>query len=125
MERGIITINEMGMVTMPPIPVWMTLFEIADLFGIFPSDIRKIIRSIYKSHELDEQTTMRYLKISNRVSMDVYSLEMIVGIAFRLRSRESLFFRKYVLRQLLRESKSINYLMFKMKEKENDPFKFC
>lgn len=125
MERGIITINEIGMVTMPPIPVWMTLFEIADLFDVFPSDIRKIVRSIYKSHELDEQTTMRYLKISNRISMDVYSLEMIVGIAFRLRSRESLFFRKYVLRQLLRESKNINYLMFRKKEKENDPFNFC
>lgn len=125
MERGIITINEIGMVTMPPIPVWMTLFEIADLFGVFPSDVRKIVHSIYKSHELDEQTTMQYLKISNRISMDVYSLEMIVGIAFRLRSRESLFFRKYVLRQLLRESKSINCLMFKMKEKENEPFNFC
>lgn len=125
MERGMITINEMGMVTMPSIPIWMTLFEMADLFGVFPSDIRKIVRSIYKGHELDEQTTMRYLKISNRISMDVYSLEMIVGIAFRLRSRESLFFRKYVLRQLLRESKSINCLMFKMKEKKNDPFNFC
>ena len=125
MERGIITINEIGMVTMPPIPVWMTLFEIADLFDVFPSDIRKIVRSIYKSHELDEQTTMRYLKISNRISMDVYSLEMIVGIAFKLRSRGSLFFRKYVLRQLLRESKNINYLMFRKKEKENDPFNFC
>ena len=125
MERGIITINEIGMVTMPPIPVWMTLFEIADLFGVFPSDIRKIVHYIYKSHELDELTTMRYLKISNRISMDVYSLEMIVGIAFRLRSRESLFFRKYVLRQLLRESKNINYLMFRKKEKENDPFNFC
>ena len=110
---------------MPPIPVWMTLFEIADLFGVFPSDIRKIVHYIYKSHELDELTTMRYLKISNRISMDVYSLEMIVGIAFKLRSRGSLFFRKYVLRQLLRESKNINYLMFRKKEKENDPFNFC
>lgn len=125
MERGIITINEIGRVTMPPIPVWMTLFEIADLFGVFPSDIRKIVHYIYKSHELDELTTMRYLKISNRISMDVYSLEMIVGIAFKLRSRGSLFFRKYVLRQLLRESKNINYLMFRKKEKENDPFNFC
>ena len=123
MERGIITINEIGRVTMPPIPVWMTLFEIADLFGVFPSDIRKIVRSIYKSHELDEQTTMRYLKINNRISMDVYSLEMIVGIAFRLRSRESLFFRKHVLRQLLRENKSINYLMFRKKEKKNVPLR--
>lgn len=77
MDRGIITISETGAVTMPTTPVWMTLFEIADLFGVFSSDVRKIIRSAYKSRELDEQITMRYIKNGNRISMDVYSLEMI------------------------------------------------
>lgn len=62
MDRGIITISETGAVTMPTTPVWMTLFEIADLFGVFSSDVRKIIRSAYKSRELDEQITMRYIK---------------------------------------------------------------
>lgn len=41
MDRGIITISETGAVTMPTAPVWMTLFEIADLFGVFSSDVRK------------------------------------------------------------------------------------
>lgn len=41
MDRGIITISETGAVTMPTTPVWMTLFEIADLFGVFSSDVRK------------------------------------------------------------------------------------
>ena len=35
MDRGIITISEAGMVTIPTAPVWMTQFEIADLFGVF------------------------------------------------------------------------------------------
>ena len=43
MNRGIITINETGIVTMPKAPVWMTKFEIADLFGVFSCDIRKAI----------------------------------------------------------------------------------
>ena len=76
---------------MPTTPVWMTLFEIADLFGVFSSDVRKIIRSAYKSRELDEQITMRYIKNGNRISMDVYSLEMITAISFRICSRESTF----------------------------------
>ena len=67
MDRGIITISETGAVTMPTTPVWMTLFEIADLFGVFSSDVRKIIRSAYKSRELDEQITMRYIKNGNRM----------------------------------------------------------
>ena len=33
MNRGIITISETGVVTVPTAPVWMTQFEIADLFG--------------------------------------------------------------------------------------------
>ena len=39
MNRGIITINETGIVTMPKAPVWMTKFEIADLFGVFSCDV--------------------------------------------------------------------------------------
>ena len=38
MDRGIITISEVGMVTIPTAPVWMTQFEIADLFGVFSCD---------------------------------------------------------------------------------------
>ena len=34
MDRGIITISETGVVTIPTAPVWMTKFEIADLFGV-------------------------------------------------------------------------------------------
>ena len=43
MERGIITISATGAVIMPTAPVWMTLFEIADLFGVFSCDVHKAI----------------------------------------------------------------------------------
>ena len=49
--------------------------------------------------------------------MDVYSLEMITAISFRICSRESTFFRKYVLKKLLRENKNINYLLLGLNEK--------
>ena len=35
MDRGIISISETGAVTMSIAPVWMTQFEIANLFGVF------------------------------------------------------------------------------------------
>ena len=59
MKRGIITISETGAVIMPTAPVWMTQFEIADLFGVFSCDVRKAIRVIYKNKELNEADTMR------------------------------------------------------------------
>ncbi len=43
MERGTIAISETGVFTMPTAPVWMTKFEIADMFGVFSCDIRKAI----------------------------------------------------------------------------------
>ena len=46
MKRGIITISENGVVGVSIAPVWMTQFEIADLFGVFSCDIRKAIHAI-------------------------------------------------------------------------------
>lgn len=50
MDRGIITISEAGMVTIPTAPVWMTQFEIADLFGVFSCNIRKAIHATFHIH---------------------------------------------------------------------------
>ena len=90
MNRGIITINETGIVTMPKAPVWMTKFEIADLFGVFSCDIRKAIWAIYKNKELSETDTKKYIKQPDGISYDVYSLEMIIAIAFKICSKETL-----------------------------------
>ena len=100
MERGIITISESGVVSMPTAPVWMTKFEIADLFGAFSYDVRKLIRSIYKNKELNEADTMKYIKQPDGISYDVYSLEMVMAIAFRICSQDSMLFRQFVISKL-------------------------
>lgn len=96
MERGIITISKGGAVTMPTAPVCMTKFEIADLFGVFAYDIRKAIRQIYRNGELQEHETMKYIRQGENVNCDVYSLEMVVAIAFRINSIQSKVFRRYL-----------------------------
>ena len=100
MNRGIITISESGVVSMPTTPVWMTQFEIADLFGVFSCDVRKAIHSIYKNKELNEVDTMKYVKQPDGISCDVYNLEMVIAIAFRIRSKESMLFRQFVIGKL-------------------------
>lgn len=100
MDRGIITISETGVTTMPTVPVWMTQFEITDLFGVFSYDIRKAIHAIYKNKELVECDTMKYIKQSDGISYDVYSLEMVIAIAFRICSRESILFRRFVINEI-------------------------
>lgn len=100
MSRGIITISETGAVTIPTAPVWMTKFEIADLFGVCSCDVRKAIHVIYKNNELDKNKTMQYIKQPDGISYDVYNIEMIIAVAFRIRSRESILFRRFVISEI-------------------------
>ena len=100
MDRGIITISETGVVIMPTAPVWMTQFEIADLFGVFSCDVHKAIHTIYKNKELNEFDTMKYLKQPDGISYDVYDIEMVIAVAFRICSRESALFRRFVINEI-------------------------
>ncbi|MGK4222392.1 hypothetical protein [Parabacteroides distasonis] len=112
MSRGIITISETGAVTMPTAPVWMTKFEIADLFGVFSCDIRKAIHAIYKGKELDECDTMKYIKQTVGISYDVYNLEMIIAVAFRICSKESIRFRRFVISEICATKKESPVTLF-------------
>ena len=112
MSRGIITISETGTVTMPTVSVWMTQFEIADLFGVFSCDIRKAIHSIYKNKKLNELDTMKYIKQPNDISYDVYNLEMVIAIAFRICSRESILFRRFVINEISTIKKATPITLF-------------
>lgn len=100
MERGIITITENGAVTMPTAPVWMTQQEMSDAFNVFGCYIRKAVHAIYKNMELLKEETVRHVRQDNGISYDVYSLEMVIAVAFRLRSREAMAFRKFIMERL-------------------------
>lgn len=100
MDRGIITISENGTVTIPTAPVWMTQQEMCDAFNVFGCDIRRAIRAIYKNMELSEEETMRHVRQDGKICYDVYSLEMVVAIAFRLRTQECMVFRWFIMDKL-------------------------
>ena len=112
MDRGIITISETGAVIMPTASVWMTQFEIAELFGIFSCDIRKAIHSIYKNKELDEAETQKYIRQADGISYDVYNIERIIAVAFRVCSRESALFRRFVINEICTTKKETPVTLF-------------
>ena len=112
MNMGIITISEMGAVIMPTAPVWMTKFEIADLFGVFSCDVHKAIHSIYKNKELNEADTMRYIRQLDGISYDVYNLEMVIAVAFRICSKESILFRRFVINEICATKKGNPITLF-------------
>jgi len=100
MKRGIITINN-GVVGIPTAPVWMTQEEIADLFNVYGRDIRRAINAIYKEGVLDKAETMRYIRLDERRSIDVHSLEIIIFIAFRINGRQCEIFRNFIMNRAI------------------------
>ena len=112
MERGIITITENGVVTMPTTSVWMTQQEICDAFNVFGYDIRKAIHTIYKNMELLESETRRYIRQDNGINYDVYSLEMIIAIAFKICSKETLLFRRFIINEICATKRGNSIILF-------------
>ncbi len=112
MDRGIITINETGVVTILTTPIWMTKFEIADLFGVFSCDVRKAIHTIYKNKELNEFDTMKHLKQPDGISYDVYNIEVIIAVAFRICSKESALFRRFIINEISTIKKATPITLF-------------
>ena len=79
--------------------VWMTQCQIADLFGVFVSAVGANIRSIRKSGILREEATCRMICYKDGSSVEVYSLEMITALAFRLKSERTEVFRRWIVQR--------------------------
>lgn len=98
MNRGVITISESGTVSMPTDTVWMTLQEIADMYNVFGCYVRK---AVFKDGILNEQGVRRHVRKNDRISYDVYSLELVIAVAFRIDSIESRAFREFIMQSVI------------------------
>ena len=103
MNRGIITISESGTVTVPTAPIWMTMQEIADMLNVFGCYVRKAIKVIFKEGVLREYYVRRHVKKDNRICYDVYSLELVIAVAFRIDSIESQSFREFIMQAIIKK----------------------
>ena len=82
MERGIITMNEYGRVTIPTSTnVWMTEAEQSSLLGTIAPTLRAAIRA-------------------DGYGMEVYALPMVVAIAFRINTPCAAMVRDTLLERL-------------------------
>ena len=101
MERGIITMNEYGRVTIPTSTnVWMTEAELSSLLGTIAPTLRAAIRAVYKSGVLKRHEAERYIRLPDGYGMEVYALPMVVAIAFRINTPCAERVRKALLERL-------------------------
>ena len=97
--------------------VWLTRHQIADLFGVFVPAVGSNIRSILKSGILREERVYRRERNRDGGIVELYSLEMIAALAFRLKSGNAEAFRRWLVR---RDKKKWNECLSKIAVKTND-----
>lgn len=80
--------------------VWMTVNEIADLFGVYTPTISKNLKTIFRDSLLKEATvTKEYRYIRNEKEEYIriyYNLEAIIFLCFRIQSLYAKAFREWV-----------------------------
>lgn len=96
MNRGVITISESRTVSMPTNTVWMTMQEIADMYNVFGCYVRKAVKAVFKDGIMKEHSVHHHIRKNDRISYDVYSLELVIAVAFRIDSIESRAFREFI-----------------------------
>lgn len=114
-ERNIISIDEYGRLNMPTdtANIWMTVMELAELFGTTAGAVNAGIKAIIKSDTLHDYEVCKYVCLENGNGADVYNMEVIIALAFRIHAQGATRLREYILRTLDTVSKrpAINILM--------------
>lgn len=107
-KRSIITMDGQGNIALPTDAgvTAMTEWELCELFGVVAPKIRAGIKALCKSGVLREHEIRHTIRLSDNRSMEVYSLEAIIALAFRINSFGAERVRRAILERLyLRKEK--------------------
>ncbi|CAK7066549.1 MAG: hypothetical protein PARBB_03175 [Parabacteroides distasonis] len=85
--------------------IWMSAAEIAELFNVTAAAVNNAIRSILKRDTLNDYEVCRSVRVNDRASVDVYSLELIIPIAYRFDTYYTNLFRKWLVQAATRKPK--------------------
>jgi hypothetical protein len=85
--------------------VWLTQTQMAELFGTQRAAITKHLNNIYKSDEIDRETTCSKMEHVGQKGKRVYSttyynLDAILSVGYRVNSRNATAFRRWATRTL-------------------------
>ena len=111
MKRDIIIIEDKS-VSVTGNDVWMTAGEIAGLFHTGVPAVNAAIKAILKTDVLSDYEVCRYIQLENGLYADVYSLEIIIPVAFRLNTYCTHVFRTWRVCKALSNEKRPAYVMF-------------
>ena len=110
MKRGIITNNGQG-IYISAGEIWMTTWELADLFYTTAGAIHAAIKRILKTNILKSHEVCKYIKLENGNNADVYNLDMVIALSYQIDTGHSSAFRKWQINKVAR-NQDYNFLLY-------------
>ena len=112
-ERNIITMDGQGNIFLPSDigATAMTEWEICELFGVIAPTVRAEIKALCKSGVLSVYDIKRIIRLSDKYSIEVYNLETIAALSFRIESFGAAKVRKVLLERIMHGRKE-NSMIF-------------
>ena len=82
--------------------VWLSIDDMVHLFQKSRSTVNEHILNIYKEKELEEETSMRKIGISDSSTKptNLYNLDVIISVGYRVRSKQGTQFRIWATARL-------------------------
>ena len=117
-ERNIITIDEYGRLNMQTniAAIWMTEAEIVKLFGTTAGAVHTGIKAIFKENILHDYDVCKCIRLDSGNSADVYNLEMVVALAFRLNTSPAAVFRKWLIQRATTPARATPPIVIRYKD---------
>jgi hypothetical protein len=83
-------------VVLSPESLWLTQLQMSRLFGCPVQEVYRVLKSLFKSGELDVKLSNRSLEIPGRngdcVGGNFYNLDAVIAAGYRLNPREATHF---------------------------------
>lgn len=109
--KSISIVNNKVIIPSGPNEIWMTANQIANLFECFISKVNANIPAILKSRILDNTKVCQTYYYKNGNSVELYNLEMIIALSFKIKSHNSEILREWIYNTIIAERIRIPALM--------------
>ena len=76
--------------------VWLNQSQMTQLFAVDRTVVTKHVNNVFKEQEVDEESNVHFLHIANSdKAVKFYSLDVIISVGYRVKSKRGVEFRKW------------------------------
>ena len=110
--------SEYRELTIPSGEIWMSESELVDLFGVFITKLRNAIKALYKEEMAKPYEAERTIKIRKGMYLTLYSMDIVMLLAFRLNSYQARAVRRELAERIIRDRKPFEVILTATKGKK-------